>query len=150
MKANSLEVCPKLLAGEKIFLLKNKFDQINIPLEQGCELITRALPDSYFFPFEDDSLDKILVLNHIPEVRMDQLYMVISEAKRALKPRGLLFIQNPTMGLSKINDLLQAKILGKRLLKIHHYFTPEDWKEVDYHREKIGWETYESILLQKI
>ena len=71
MKANSLEVCPKLLAGEKIFLLKNKFDQINIPLEQGCELITRALPDSYFFPFEDDSLDKILVLKDRKSTRLN-------------------------------------------------------------------------------
>jgi ubiquinone/menaquinone biosynthesis C-methylase UbiE len=65
---------------------------------------------AFLLPLAPASQDAFLLLDLLENLRMDQLYMALSEARRTLRAGGLLFLR------------------CKATLEPRHYISPEDWK----------------------
>lgn len=108
-----------------------------------------ALP----LPLETASQDLFLVLDFLEYLRMDQLYMVISEARRVLRPAGIAIFRglstNPGLlgrAWNQVGSIRPGWVRGRRALEFTHYISPEDWRTLhDSHVR--GWCTSQQTLI---
>jgi tRNA (uracil-5-)-methyltransferase TRM9 len=135
--------------------------------EKLIEIAKENFPDAKFFvgdalnlPFQDDFFDKvysIALLHHIPSE--DFRIKVLKEAKRVLKPGGILILTCWRIHrLREILALLKYTLLkiigrskldfkdffvpwGKKMLRYYHFFTQ---RELENLVKKVGFEILES------
>lgn len=98
-----------------------------------------SLPPSCEFPLPDQSQNLLLCCYSLEALRMDQFYMVCSEARRVVKTGSHWGIVNYTFGSSlpsaalskvweKLHDWKRAWTGNTRPMEIMHYISPEDWE----------------------
>jgi hypothetical protein len=85
------------------------------------------------FSVENASTDLLLSSFSLDLLRMDQLYMFFSEARRVVKPGAYLAIAG--LGEAQgVVELLRQKwwcLKNKRkILRVVHYISPEDWQTI--------------------
>lgn len=104
--------------------------------------LERADP-AHPLPLESASQDLFLALDFLEFLRMDQLYMVLSEARRVLRTGGLCTLSglspNGKFSASLWNLVQERKpelVRGRRALELTHYISPEDWRILRDFREK--------------
>lgn len=85
------------------------------PINSSCEL-----------PLPDASQDLFACCEPLELMRMDQLYMALSEARRVLRPGGHCLLASDAK-VSGLQGLLQ-RWSGVRTLELTHYISPEDWE----------------------
>jgi tRNA (uracil-5-)-methyltransferase TRM9 len=135
--------------------------------EKLIEIAKENFPDAKFFvgdalnlPFQDDFFDKvysIALLHHIPSE--DFRIKVLKEAKRVLKPGGILILTCwrvhrlreilaflkytflKIIGKSKLDFRDTFVPWGKKILRYYHFFTQ---KELENLVKKVGFEILES------
>jgi len=135
--------------------------------EKLIEIAKENFPDAKFFvgdalnlPFQDDFFDKvysIALLHHIPSE--DFRIKVLKEAKRILKPGGILILTCwrvhrlreilaflkytflKIIGKSKLDFRDTFVPWGKKILRYYHFFTQ---KELENLVKKVGFEILES------
>ncbi len=123
----------------------------------GAEILDPALP----LPLEGASQDLFLVLDFLEYLRMDQLYMVLAEARRTLKPGGICVLRglSPQPGAfgrlahslwGKVRAVRPAWVRGRRPLELTHYISPEDWKTLSDTREPVPWASQQLLILERL
>lgn len=104
------------------------------------------------FPLPDKSQDLLLSAYFLEHLRMDQLYMVFSEARRVLAPGGHWAILTRSPGGSfweKTTSRLWSAT-GKRMLEMNHFISPEDWEiEIDRRISRFGLISHVFVLKRK-
>lgn len=96
----------------------------------------KLIPNTCEIPAETSSIDLLLQLNLFSQLRMDQVYMICSEARRVIKPGGYWAMADHYFGAnfsSKIISKLWGKAYNHRTIDLIHYISPEDW---NIHLEK--------------
>ena len=122
------------------------FDIHPAPLQQ-CLFPQRELRDpALALPLESASQDLFLCLDLLEFLRMDQLYMVISEARRILHPGGICLLR----ALAKDIPLGRWIHPGQRPLELTHYISPEDWRTLADFREGGFWLKRQTLTLERL
>lgn len=109
------------------------------PELQGCvfhQFFTNVQDPALPLPLAEASQDFLLATDVLENLRMDQLYMVLSEARRVIKPGGRLF--------------LRSTVKRWRSFDLTHYISPEDWKEVHQSWERRLWITQQILVLERL
>lgn len=104
-----------------------------------------ALPDS--------SAQLVLTLDYLETLRMDQLYMVASEARRILRPGGLWLLRSVSVGggaWQRLMGGLHLRRTGERPLELTHYISPEDWETLGESREAAGLISRQTLALRRL
>lgn len=104
-----------------------------------------ALPDA--------STQLVLTLDYFETLRMDQLYMVASEARRVCGPGGLWLLRGLSVGTGAWQRLLAAvhsRRTGRRALELTHYVSPEDWSTVSDERVREGLLSRQLLALERL
>jgi hypothetical protein len=84
------------------------------------------------FDLPSGSFDCLITFYLLEQLKMDHLYMVLSDARRLLKPGGLWAIQSHVPGVTwgeKAGSFLW-RARGVPLLELSHFLSPEDWAVV--------------------
>ncbi|MGZ3734579.1 MAG: class I SAM-dependent methyltransferase [Bdellovibrionota bacterium] len=108
-------------------------------------------------PLENHSIDLVLCLDLFEFLPMDQLYMVLAESRRALRPGGLCILRSLSHGRG-LRGILAEKFLslfprlygGRRPLELNHYISPEDWKVISDERVKCGWLSRQTVVMERL
>ena len=108
-------------------------------------------------PLENGAADLALCFDLLEFLRMDELYMMISESRRALRPGSLCLFRCLSYG-SGLRGKLAAlthrwfpkRYLGARPLELTHYFSPEDWRVVTDERVPEGWLSRQTVTLERL
>lgn len=101
----------------------------------------------------DSSVRLVLTLDYPETLRMDQLYMVASEARRVLSPGGVWLLRSVSSGSRSWQRLLgelHNRFTGKRPLELTHYISPEDWETLGEHRERAGLISRQALALRRL
>jgi len=106
--------------------------------------------DSYLMHFSDNSFSCIYINRLLETLRMDQLYMIFSEARRILEGGGTFAIANGTRSKKSWKNFILEKLQNKNIRELHHYFSPEDWEEITYLRNEKYFQPTEFLLLRKL
>ena len=99
----------------------------------------QVLKANCILPAASASQDLFLTLYFLDLLRMDQIYMTCSEARRIVKPGGYWGLISMTHGSNPVTKsvswvwekLAQANpemVGGFRPLELTHYISPEDWE----------------------
>jgi SAM-dependent methyltransferase len=102
-----------------------------------------------------------LCLDVIEYLRMDELYMVLAEARRVLKPGGIAVLRGLSYGggfggsvartaWTRYPSLASRLFGARRPLELHHYLSPEDWKVLDERHDPEGWFTRQTLALERL
>lgn len=105
--------------------------------------------------------DAVLCLDLLEYLRMDELYMVLAESRRTLKPGGRCFLRSLSFGSGlrgRIAAGLRSLALrwrfslfgGSRPLELNHYISPEDWRVLDDRKMPEGWLSRQTVALERI
>ncbi len=101
----------------------------------------------------DASRDLALTLNFLERIRMDQLYMVASEARRVLRPGGLWLLSGKgraEAGWKKLLGPLFSNRQAGKPLELTHYISPEDWEIVAEDRQPAGFFSRQRLVLKRL
>ena len=82
----------------------------------------------------NESGELLLSFFNLDLLRMDQLYMFFSEARRAVKRDGLLIIVGaaaPESLLEKLLTTFWCFTQKRKIFRVDHYISPEDWVEIE-------------------
>lgn len=108
-------------------------------------------------PLESGAADLALCLDLLEYLRMDELYMMISESRRALRPGSLFVLRCLSHGnglRGKIAAAAHAWIpklfSGSRPLELSHYVSPEDWLVISNERVPDGWLSRQTVVLERL
>ena len=108
-------------------------------------------------PLENGAADLALCFDLLEFLRMDELYMVISEARRALRPGSLCLFRCLSHGKGlrgKFSAAARAWFPkhygGAKPLELTHYFSPEDWRIVADERITEGWLSRQTVTLERL
>lgn len=108
-------------------------------------------------PLESSSADIALCLDLLEYLRMDELYMSISECRRILREGGVCVFRCLSSGpgwrgklAAKTRAWFPRRFQGARPLEITHYFSPEDWRVVHEERVPEGWLTRQTAVLERL
>lgn len=99
------------------------------------------------------SVNLVLTLDYFETLRMDQLYMVASEARRICKPGGLWLLRGLSHGggtWQRFLGGLHARRTGERALELTHYVSPEDWNIVGDARKRAGLLSRQLLALERL
>ena len=113
------------------------------------------------FPNESRSADLVLILDLIEFLRMDELYMVLSEARRILRPGGICVMRSLGSGVTSLEKFLARTrtvfteyapgiFHGSRPLELTHYISPEDWTIVSVTDAPEGWMRRKTLICRRI
>lgn len=87
------------------------------------------------------AFDRIITFYLLEQLKMDHLYMILSEARRLIKPDGLWVIQAHVPGFKKREKFLSSfwRARGMPLIELDHFLSPEDWAVIgDEQRQSWG------------
>ena len=108
-------------------------------------------------PLESTSADLALCLDLLEYLRMDELYMLISECRRILRDGSVCIFRCLSYGPGWKGNLAATSrtwfpryYQGARPLEITHYFSPEDWRVVHEARVTEGWLTRQTAVLERL
>ncbi len=82
----------------------------------------------------EESGELLLSFFNLDLLRMDQLYMFFSEARRVVKREGLLIIVGvaaPRSLLEKLATTFWCYSKKRKIFRVDHYISPEDWVEIE-------------------
>ncbi|NUM87714.1 MAG: hypothetical protein HUU37_00780 [Bdellovibrionales bacterium] len=85
--------------------------------------------DDAFLPWGNSSLEHLYFPGTLSLVRMDQLYMLLGEARRVVKAGGTLRISGPAPGRSALLRTI-SMFRRERLVLPEHFLSPEHWEEI--------------------
>lgn len=104
-------------------------------------------------PLPDSSQDLLLSCHVLEDLRMDQLYMLCSEARRILKAGGHWLLASRHPGSNPLERGISralALVTGTKSMELTHYISPEDWETVfDEKVSSIGTST-QFLLLRRL
>lgn len=90
-----------------------------------------TIRDDAFLPWRDSSVELLCFPETLAQVRMDQLYMLLSEARRVVKKDGVLQIRGPAPSRVPWKGVIHSLIgSASRLVFPEHYLSPEHWEEI--------------------
>ena len=119
-----------------------------------CEFFAPAQQDPALpVPLADASVQLVLTLDFFETLRMDQLYMVASEARRICRPGGLWLLRglNPGTNLwQRLMGRVHAGRTGERPLELTHYISPEDWNTLSDSRSREGLLSRQLLVLERL
>jgi hypothetical protein len=101
----------------------------------------------------DSSARLALTFDYLETLRMDQLYMVASEARRVLRPGGLWLLRSVSTGSGAWQRFLgglHIRRTGERPLELTHYISPEDWETLGEIRERAGLISRQALTLRRL
>lgn len=104
-------------------------------------------------PLADASVHLVLTLDFLETLRMDQLYMVASEARRVCRPGGLWLLRGLSSGpgpWQRLVGRLHARRTGARPLELTHYVSPEDWSTLSDSRVREGLLSRQLLALERL
>jgi SAM-dependent methyltransferase len=108
-------------------------------------------------PLENGAADLAICFDLLETLRMDELYMMISEARRALRPGSLCLFRCLSYGpglkgkiAARARTWLPKHYRGARPLELNHYFSPEDWRVVTEERMPEGWLSRQTLTLERL
>jgi SAM-dependent methyltransferase len=106
-------------------------------------------------PLESGSADLALCLDLLEYLRMDELYMTISEARRTLRPGSLCIVRCLSSGrgwsgwlAAKTRTWFPRFFAGARPLEINHYISPENWRVILEERVREGWLSRQTVMME--
>lgn len=112
-----------------------------------------VLTPNCVLPLPDQSQDLLLSCHVLEQLRMDQLYMLCSEARRIVRPGGSWLLASAHPGTNSWQRFLTWMFVwfsGTRSMELNHYISPEDWSvEFDEKTSRTGLAT-QYLLLRRL
>jgi ubiquinone/menaquinone biosynthesis C-methylase UbiE len=111
-----------------------------LPIDSSCVL-----------PLPDTSQDLFLSCYVLEHLRMDQLYMLFSEARRTVKIGGHWALACTTFPANYLARLLSKLYWNKlRPLELTHYVSPEDWEIISDEKHRSWNQNTQILLLRRV
>jgi SAM-dependent methyltransferase len=112
-------------------------------------------------PLGNETQNVVLCLDLLEYLRMDELYMLLAEARRVTERGGICFLRalSPVAGRMGTTALSLHSFVhrnwpklvgGRRPLELNHYISPEDWRVLLDRRELSGWFSRQTVVLERL
>lgn len=118
-----------------------------------ASISARLIPNSCEVPLENSSQDLFYHCHIFSRLRMDQVYMICSEARRIVRQNGIWAMIDHAPGnnfLTNLSAKAWEKVLAHRNMELTHYISPEDWGIIVDKKISLLGITSQILILQRV